>query len=426
MLCPRREILAHVRASKPSRRGWRKPGRAGTRAACTGPVVPPAIRERFVVPVEYTVAFTSGVLRPDNGELVRALSSREPRRRHRVLVALDSGLLAAQPDLMGRVTAYASAHEQSIALLAPPLVVPGGERGKTDPTVAVSLVRWLIEHRLDRHAFLVAVGGGALLDVAGYAAATVHRGIRLVRLPTTVLSQADSGVGVKNGTNAFGKKNLLGTFAPPFAVIVDTSFLRTLDPLDTVAGYAEAVKVGLLKDAGFYRWIGAHADALARREPDAMDHLVHRSAQLHLEHIATSGDPFEQGSARPLDFGHWAAHKLEMLTGGRLRHGEAVAIGMVVDTHYAIAKGKAPPALGRSLLSTLSRLGLPTRDPALQLRDETGGLAVLAGLEEFREHLGGELRLVQVVEPGRMAEVEHVDLHCMQRVIEGLTAREAA
>lgn len=398
----------------------------GTRAAWTGPVVPPAIRQRFAVPFEYTVVFTAGALSPHNGELARVLSSREPRRRHRVLVAVDSGLLGAQPDLVTRITAYAHAHRDTIDLVAPPLVLPGGERGKTDPTAALSLVRWLSAHRLDRQSFLIAVGGGALLDVAGYAAATVHRGVRLVRLPTTVLSQADSGVGVKNAVNAFGRKNFLGTFAPPFAVIIDSSFLRTLHPQDAIAGYAEAVKVALLKDAGFYRWIGSHADALARRDPDAVQHLVHRSAELHLEHIASSGDPFEQGSARPLDFGHWAAHKLEMLTGGRLRHGEAVAIGMVVDTHYAIAKATASPALGRSLRSTLSCLALPTWDHALHQRDEMGRLAVLAGLEEFREHLGGELRLVQVVEPGRMAEVEHVDIPCMQRVIEGLTTREAA
>ena len=193
--------------------------------------------------------------------------------------------------------------------------------------------------RIDRHSFVLAIGGGALLDVVGFAAATLHRGVRLVRMPTTVLAQNDAGVGVKNGINAFGAKNLLGTFAPPFAVINDSRFLSTLDRRDQIAGMAEAVKVALIRDRGFFAWISAHADALAAFAPDAVDHLIQRCAELHLQHIACGGDPFEQGSARPLDFGHWAAHKLEMLTGHAVRHGEAVAIGIALDCGYSVEAG---------------------------------------------------------------------------------------
>src|SRR4029079_4140447 len=124
---------------------------------------------------------------------------------------------------------------------------------------------------LDRHAFVMAVGGGALLDLVGYAAATTHRGGRLLRVPTTVLAQNDSGVGVKNGVNAFGVKNLVGTFAPPFAVINDLRFLQTLEPRERVAGMAEAVKVALVRDASFFEWMEAEAAGLAAFQAEAVE-----------------------------------------------------------------------------------------------------------------------------------------------------------
>jgi 3-dehydroquinate synthase len=186
----------------------------------------------------------------------------------------------------------------------------------------------LAAEQIDRHSFVIVVGGGAVLDVAGYAAAVVHRGVRLVRIPTTVLAQNDAGVGVKNGINAFGAKNFLGVFAPPFAVIDDSRFLSTLDPRDQVAGMAEAVKVAAIRDPVFFEWLVDHSDALASFELVHVERMIRRCAELHLAHIAGGGDPFETGNARPLDFGHWSAHKLEILTAHELRHGEAVAIGM--------------------------------------------------------------------------------------------------
>ena len=136
---------------------------------------------------------------------------------------------------------------------------------------------------------------------------------------------------MKNGVNAFGMKNLLGSFAPPFAVLNDADFLRTLQPRDKIAGVAEAVKVALIRDRAFFDWLEASADALRACEGAAMSRMIRRCAELHLDHIATGGDPFEMGSARPLDFGHWAAHKLEQLSRFRLCHGEAVAIGIALD-----------------------------------------------------------------------------------------------
>lgn len=365
--------------------------------------------QKTTLPIEYPVYFTPDVFAPDNPDLVDAVARRELWRRHRIFVVLERAVARAWPRLTRDVEAYAARHTQRLELVAPPWVVEGGEAAKNDPGMLATLQRRLYELRLDRQAVVVIVGGGALLDAVGYAAATVHRGLRVVRLPTTVLSQGDSGVGVKNGVNAFGIKNFFGTFAPPFAVLNDRRFLETLSRRDTIAGMAEAVKVALIRDPEFFQWLNSQAPALAACDGPTVAELVRRSAELHLDHIATSGDPFELGSARPLDFGHWAAHKLESLSGNRLRHGEAVAIGIALDTLYSTAVSLLPEPDAGTVLGLLQRLGLPLWDAALDLVGPEGRPLVLDGLAEFREHLGGELTVMLLAEIGRGIEVHDVD-----------------
>ena len=243
-----------------------------------------------------------------------------------------------------QILGYQAEHADRIALACPPVVVPGGEAVKNDMAHVVRLLRVINDAGLDRQSFVAVIGGGAVLDMASFAAAIAHRGIRVLRFPTTVLAQADSGVGVKNSVNLFGKKNFVGTFAPPFAVINDFDFLDTLERRDRVAGVVEAVKVALLKDAAFFEDLAAHASRIAA-DDTVLQRAIRRSAELHVQHICGNGDPFELGSARPLDFGHWAAHKLESMTGHRLRHGEAVAIGIALDVEYSVREGF--PGAGR-------------------------------------------------------------------------------
>jgi len=259
--------------------------------------------------------------------------------------------------------------------------------------------------------------------MVGLAAATAHRGLRHVRLPSTTLAQADSGVGVKNAVNAFGKKNFIGTFAPPHAVLNDFDLLKTLSDRDKRAGYVEAVKVACLKDAAFFCELERHAEALARFEPLAMERLIERCAELHVEHIATSGDPFEFGSARPLDFGHWAAHKLEELSEYRLRHGEAVAIGIALDVVYARLAGLLDTPSASRVLALLERLGFALFANELKHTDSRGQLMVLLGLEEFREHLGGELTITLVPKIGRSLEVHELDARLIGQAVAELEAR---
>lgn len=365
--------------------------------------------QRFAVEFQYAVHFTRDLFDPSNATLVTALSEREPTRLHRVFAVVESQVLAAWPGLLDRIRTYFAAHGERITLVAEPVVVTGGEASKNDVGLIADLQRRMHDVGLDRQSFVVCVGGGALQDAVGYAAATTHRGVRMVRVPTTVLAQNDSGVGVKNAINAFGKKNFLGTFAPPFAVLNDFRFLETLDRRDKVAGMSEAVKVALIRDEAFFEWLVEHRDALAECDAAALEVLVRRCAELHMRHIATSGDAFEFGSARPLDFGHWAAHKLESMTDYRLRHGEAVAIGIGLDTLYSALAGFMSMDDAVAVLDLLAGLGLPLWDDALDARGDDGRRLVLAGLDEFREHLGGELTVTLLRGIGRGFEVNEMD-----------------
>jgi 3-dehydroquinate synthase len=325
------------------------------------------------------------------------------------MVVIDQGVADAHPTMTEDVVVYCAAHSDALELTAPPLVVPGGEAIKNQPGPVDEIRAAIDVHGVDRHSYVVAIGGGAVLDAVGYAAATAHRGVRLIRVPTTVLAQDDSAVGVKNGINAFGKKNFVGSFAPPHAVLNDFELLTTLSDRDWRAGISEAVKVALLKDAPFFRWIEAHADELNERSLPAMAKLVHRSAELHLNHIATSGDPFELGSSRPLDFGHWAAHKLEQLSHHALRHGEAVSIGIALDSTYSYLTGSLSHADWRRIIVLFEAVSLPIWHPDLATPGSSGRPAVLAGLEEVREHLGGRLTIMLLERIGSGFEVHELD-----------------
>lgn len=378
------------------------------------------------VPFDYPVYFTRDVFAPGNRALLEAVVRKEPERRHRLLVVIDEGVAAAWADLPATIASYVEAHAAHLALAAEPMVVTGGEHVKNDHGALGDLHWRLHALGMDRQSVVVIVGGGAVLDMAGYAAATAHRGIRVVRVPTTVLAQTDSGVSVKNGVNAFGSKNFLGAFAAPFAVLNDRSFLTTLPRRDTIAGMAEAVKVALVRDAAFFAWNEDHASALAGCDLDLVSEQIERSARLHLAHIAGSGDPFELGSARPLDFGHWSAHKLEMLSDHRLRHGEAVAIGMALDSCYAAEIGMLRAAERDRILDLLFRLGLPLWDPALRLCGPDERPRILDGLAEFREHLGGELSVTLLADVGRGVEVHEMRDDVILQAINRLAHRDAA
>ena len=379
--------------------------------------------QRFAVEFAFPVCFTHDLFAPDNPLFRDTLARPEPLKRHRFVVFVDDGVLGVRPDLPARIAAYADAHAERLELLGVPVPVPGGEAVKSELSVVERLQRVLAEHRVDRHSYVVGIGGGALLDAVGLVAATAHRGIRHVRVPTTVLAQNDSGVGVKNGVNLFGQKNYLGTFAPPFAVLNDDDFIAALPARDKIAGMAEAVKVALIRDAAFFDWLEARADDLVAFRSDAMRHMIERCAALHMRQIGRGGDPFESGSARPLDYGHWAAHRLETLSDYALRHGEAVAIGLALDARYSVACGRLAPGAEERVCALLERLGFTLWHPALETRLASGERAVLGGLADFREHLGGELTITLLEAIGVGVEVHAMDTALVGRCIDWLGRR---
>jgi 3-dehydroquinate synthase len=376
------------------------------------------IEQQFTVSYRYPVFFTRGLFEAGN-ETLREVISRSGRGSNRILTVLDSEVLRSNPGIVEAMGRYAEAHREWLEFVGPPLVMRGGEVCKHEP-IEVEKIHALVErHRLCRHSFILAIGGGAVLDAAGYAAATAHRGVRLVRVPTTVLAQNDAGIGVKNGVNAFGRKNFLGTFAPPFAVVNDFDFLTTLAARDLRAGIAEAVKVALIKDRAFFDTLYARRHALALFEPIAMEEMIVRCAELHLQHIAGSGDPFEFGSSRPLDFGHWAAHKLEELSDSQLRHGEAVAIGIALDSLYSREIGLLGDLDLHRIMTLLTDLGFDLYHPTLSWLDVEQSLA------EFREHLGGELSIPLLSGLGTKIEAHEIDAGAMKRCIAKLAQRAA-
>jgi 3-dehydroquinate synthase len=374
------------------------------------------IRQQFSVSYSYPVIFTRGLFNPDCSVLADLLRE-GGRGSNRALVLIDSEVARLTPGLLERISAYAQAHAPLLEIVAPPFQIRGGEVCKHEP-VEVERIHALVErHRLCRHSYIIAIGGGAVLDAAGYAAATAHRGVRLIRVPTTVLAQNDAGVGVKNGVNAFGRKNFLGTFAPPFAVLNDLDFLKTLQVRDLRSGIAEAIKVGLIRDRAFFDALYLGRAELARFAPPDMERMILRCAQLHLEHISSAGDPFECGSSRPLDFGHWNAHKLEELSAGELRHGEAVALGIALDSLYSNAAGHLGDLDLRRILTLLEDIGFTLYHPALSWLD------VGRALQEFQEHLGGELSIPLLAGIGHKIEAHRIDVRLMNRCIETLAKR---
>ena len=367
-------------------------------------------RYDFQIPVtfKHRIVFTRNAFSVGNPALAEVLSEGGGRR---AMVFVEETVAAFWPDLVDQIQAYFG--ELDLDFLGT-TVFPGGEAVKADDHLVREVWAAIDTAHLDRHSYALVIGGGAFLDAVGYAAATAHRGVRLVRFPTTTLSQDDSGVGVKCAINAFGKKNWVGSFAVPYAVVNDFSFLHSQDEETRRGGLIEAVKVALVSDREFFEWIETNLTSLAALEPDALEACVEKSALLHARHIASGGDPFETGSSRPLDFGHWAAHKLETMTSYQLAHAPAVAVGLALDTLYSARAGLLKFSVAEQVLRVLDGLQLAIYHPALDWLDENGRRRVLDGLDEFREHLGGRLTILLLEDVG-----QGIDVHQFNEVLLG-------
>jgi 3-dehydroquinate synthase len=382
----------------------------------------PTYHQEISVSWAFPVCFTRHLFDPENPVLVQTLTRLKEKRRHRAIVYVDSRILERDRTLASKITAYITAHADTIELATEVQPVSGGEACKNDLRYAESVMRQLLELRMDRQSYVLAIGGGAVLDAIGFAAALVHRGLRLVRIPTTVLAQNDAGVGVKNAVNYLGK-NALGTFAPPFAVLNDFEFLRSLPDRDWLGGVAEAFKVAIIRDRVFFDDLCRAAPRYPARDFEAMSELVARCAALHLDHIRSNGDPFEYGTARPLDFGHWSAHKMELLSDFAISHGEAVATGVLLDSIYARGRGWITTEELERIDTGLRQSGFALWFDTLNLRNASGERQIFAGLRDFQEHLGGELCVTFPQGIGARFEVNAIDMDAMEAALLELEER---
>ena len=370
------------------------------------------LEQSFDIKFDYKVYFTSDIFHPSNNDFESFLKEHvEPKARQKILFVIDDGVLNTHPELPEKIRVYFKNYN-SVSLVEKMLIIPGGESAKNDSPSFDALIEAIDTNGIDRHSYIAAIGGGSVLDLAGFVAAISHRGIKHIRIPTTVLSQNDSGVGVKNGINYKGKKNFLGTFSPPVAVFNDDTFLLTLSERDWRSGIAEAIKVALIKDADFYYWIETNAVELTNRNLSIMNYLIRQCAKLHLQHIA-SGDPFELGSSRPLDFGHWSAHKLEQLSGFQILHGEAVAMGIALDTVYSVYSSRLNREKGGRIIQLLMSLGFEINHSLLKIKGDNS--EILKGLHEFREHLGGRLTIMLLTDIGHGEEVHEINISLLKQ-----------
>ncbi|ATL46019.1 3-dehydroquinate synthase [Chitinophaga caeni] len=379
------------------------------------------IEQSFSVAFRYPVFFTENLFGIDNASFSDFLASQaHPNVRKKLIFVMDEGVKNTHIELDKEIAAYCE-QIQGFELVEEILIVPGGEPAKNDLQLFYWLLNAIDTFKIDRHSIIVAIGGGAVLDLVGFVAAVAHRGVKHIRIPTTVLSQNDSGVGVKNGINYHGKKNFIGAFAPPIAVFNDYKFIGTLDERDWRGGMAEAIKVALIRDGEFFQWLETNAGGLSKAEPGAMQYMIYRCAALHMAHIGKAGDPFESGSNRPLDFGHWSAHKLEQLTDFEIRHGEAVAIGIALDSVYSYLLGWLDKSSMVRIIDLLRVLRLPLYHPLLETtgdEDESSAdMNIIAGLEEFREHLGGELTITLLQGIGKGVEIHEIDAKLLQEAV---------
>ena len=374
------------------------------------------IQQAFQVPYSFDIIFTKNLFSTDNQSFNNFLNNfGDTHFQKKILFLIDDGVAENHLSLIESIKTYFS-NNTNITLVDEILVMPGGEIVKNDSQYLDQSLLAINKYGIDRHSFVAAIGGGAFLDMVGYASTIAHRGVKHIRIPTTVLSQNDSGVGVKNGVNFLGKKNFLGTFSPPVAVFNDSTFLNSLSERDWRSGISEAVKVALIKDLPFFEWLETNALFMAKREMEVMQEQIFRSAALHTNHIS-SGDPFEMGSARPLDFGHWAAHKLEYLTNFDIRHGEAVAIGIALDSIYSQLLGLITQEEVNRIITLLKNLGFTLYHEKLGENDK---LNLWEGLNEFREHLGGQLTITILEKLGKGREIHEVDFELMKQAVDEL------
>jgi 3-dehydroquinate synthase len=290
-------------------------------------------------------------------------------------------------------------------------ILPPGEPQKSLAS-ASALYDRLADVAADRKTLVVAVGGGVIGDLAGFVAATYNRGLPLLMVPTTLLAMVDSSVGGKVAVNHPKGKNLIGAFHQPVGVWIDTAVLATLPEREYRSGLAEVVKYGVILDPELFEYLERHADALVRREPEALGHVVMRSCRLKAD-VVEKDEREETGLRAVLNYGHTFAHAFETVGGyGAWLHGEAVAAGMVCASWLAERRGLVPAEVTARQVRLLERFGLPTRPEAWPVE------TLVAVMRNDKRSVNGRLRLVLPRRLGEVALYDDVPEADVRRILE--------
>ena len=327
----------------------------------------------------YDILISEGLIENSAQYIVPLLS------RPRVAVITDENVGGLYLDTLNDALSKAGINSDTLTL-------PAGEATKSWPYLTQS-VEWLLEKKIERHDIVIALGGGVIGDIVGFAAAILRRGVRFIQMPTSLLAQVDSSVGGKTGINAPHGKNLIGSFHQPSLVLADISALDTLSKRDFLAGYGEVVKYGLLGNADFFEWLEVNGLALAQGDKEKRAEAVHMSCQMKAEIVAS--DETEQGNRAILNLGHTFCHALEAATGysDRLLHGEGVAIGCTLAFDLSARIGLCAQEHPSRLRAHLKKMGIKT-----DLSDIEGNLpsakALLELMEQDKKVVDGKLRFI--------------------------------
>jgi 3-dehydroquinate synthase len=382
------------------------------------------LRAELRLEIEFPVTFTRDVFHPDNPVLADSLRRAEPARRQTAFFVVGSAVAAARPQLERSIETYALARPQELELAGRPLVIEGSSPSKSVPANPDWLRSRLCHAQLGRGDHVVAVGGGALLDVVGLAASTLQRGLRLTRVPTTALAQAECSLALRNGVDFFGRRDWLTAFSAPFSVVLDSRFLETLPRRERLSGAAAAARLGLARDADLLRWLDARAETVALSARGAsLETLIARCVRQRLSELAPSSDA---SFAPRLELGGWLAARLESLSGCRLSYGESLAIGLAADALASVELAGLPQADADYVLALLEKLGFELWDPALELVSADGRRLALEGLEEARLRFGPNAGFPVIENLGRCRLVDRYDEAAAARALDALAHRRSA
>ncbi|HFL8819313.1 MAG TPA: 3-dehydroquinate synthase [Candidatus Azoamicus sp. OHIO2] len=376
------------------------------------------IKQIFQIKFEYNIFFTENIFDIKNKVLINVFIN-SCNKKTKAILFVDKKILLLNKKLEQNIINYFKFFEKDVFLVCHPVVICGGERLKNRFLFLKIFYSLLDKYKICRQSYIISLGGGSLQDFIGYLSATTHRGIKLIRIPTTVLSQDDSGVGVKNGINYNGKKNFIGSFSVPHTVINDCNFLSSLDNENFIEGFSEAIKVALINDAALFYLIEHNAEQLLLRNSVYVKDVIYQCAKLHAEHIAKYGDPFESLSSRPLDFGHWAAHKIESMSNYNISHGKSVAIGIIMDCTYSYFIGILQRAIWKKIFFLFIKLKFKIYVKELSVL-KNNFYQIFDGLEEFREHLGGKLTITLITDIGVKIDIHHINILVYKKVIKFL------